>query len=50
MPTTTAAADDAFGGVIARDQERSSFQLRNLFKWSHCVGPFHIGETRRTFI
>jgi hypothetical protein len=39
MPTAT-AADDAFGGVIERDQERSGFQLRNQFKRSRYAGPF----------
>jgi hypothetical protein len=29
------------GGVIERDQERSSFQLRNRFKRSRCAGPIH---------
>jgi hypothetical protein len=28
-------------GVINKNVERSNFQLRNRFKWSHFAGPFH---------
>ena len=38
MPTAT-AADRVSGSVIERDQERSSFQLRNRFKRSRSAGP-----------
>src|SRR5271168_4621146 len=43
---TATAADEAFGGVMERDQERSGFQLRNRFKRSRCAGPFQISSNR----